>query len=161
MTQKLGKEFPEMDFAPKEVTGRIVRLASVLQGRFEVILKTYDINLQIFSVLAAIRASGSPFEISPKEILATAFLTSGGLSNILKRLERKALITRLSDPHDRRGVLVKLTPKGIELIEDALISQVRAENELISTLSLDEQASLKILLNKLLKDVDPVFVEGN
>jgi len=155
MTQKLNKEFPELDFTAKEITGRVVRLASVFQTRFERVLKIYDLSLQVFSVLAAIRVSGSPYAISPKQILATAFLTTGGLSNILKRLESRNLVTRIPDPSDRRGVLVQLTAKGKEVIEEALLEQIEEEKKITTILSQEEQATLQQLLSKVLIDIDP------
>ena len=155
MTQKLRREFPELDFAAKEVTGRVVRLAYVFQARFEKVLKIYDLSLQVFSILAAIRVSGSPYAISPTQILATSFLTTGGLSNILKRLEGKNLVTRIPDPSDRRGVLVQLTTKGKQVIEEALFEQIEEEKRITKILSQEEQDTLQKLLAKVLIDIDP------
>jgi DNA-binding MarR family transcriptional regulator len=41
-------------------------------------------------------------------------VTSGGLTSLVDRLEAKGLVTRLSDPNDRRRSLASLTAQGHE-----------------------------------------------
>ena len=47
-------------------------------------------------------------------------LSSGGTTKRLDRLEAAGLIERLPDPNDRRGTLIRLSPKGLELINEAV-----------------------------------------
>jgi DNA-binding MarR family transcriptional regulator len=38
--------------------------------------------------------------------------TTGAMTKLVDRLQRSGLVERRPDPHDRRGVLVQLTPEG-------------------------------------------------
>jgi DNA-binding MarR family transcriptional regulator len=46
------------------------------------------------------------------------------MTSLLDTLERKALIVRLSDPDDRRRVLIEITPAAQELL-DKLLPEVQ------------------------------------
>ena len=53
--------------------------------------------------------------MSPKALLDSLILTSGSLSNLLRRLEKAGLIRRMADETDGRGVIVELTEKDATL----------------------------------------------
>ena len=63
-------------------------------------------------MLATLRVEGAPYRMSPKALLDTLILTSGGLSNLLRRLEKAGHIRRMADETDGRGVIVELTEQG-------------------------------------------------
>ena len=62
-------------------------------------------------VLAALRRSGPRHELNPKHLLETVMLSSGGMTKRLDQLEHAGLVKRSPDPGDRRGTLVRLTPR--------------------------------------------------
>jgi DNA-binding MarR family transcriptional regulator len=66
------------------------------------------------------------------------------------RLQRAGLIERLPNPRDGRGVLVRLTPIGKELAEDALATLLDTQAASLGTLQPAEQADLAQLLRTLL-----------
>ena len=80
--------------------------------------------------------------------------TSGGLSNLLRRLAERKLISRSADRRDRRGVVVALTEKGRELADETMPVQADVENYLIRMLSADEKALARALLSKLISGRD-------
>ncbi|MEM8832926.1 MAG: MarR family transcriptional regulator [Pseudomonadota bacterium] len=49
--------------------------------------------------------------ILPKDIAEKLDLTSGSVTALLDRLEKKGLIQRKSHPEDRRAILIEATPK--------------------------------------------------
>jgi DNA-binding MarR family transcriptional regulator len=69
----------------------------------------------------------------------------------LNRLQRAGLIERLPNPRDGRGVLVRLTPIGKDLAEDALAMLLATQEASLGTLQPAEQAALGDLLRTLLK----------
>jgi DNA-binding MarR family transcriptional regulator len=77
-------------------------------------------------------------------------LTSGAMTNRIDRLEAAGLVARRPDPQDRRGTLVRLTPKGKALIDGATTRHVVNEERLVDALSAREQQQLNELLRKLL-----------
>ena len=65
-------------------------------------------------------------------------ITSGGMTAALDKLERKGLVTRVPNPNDRRGTLVRLTDEGRRLIDEAMELHTACEHELVSVLSADD-----------------------
>jgi DNA-binding MarR family transcriptional regulator len=86
----------------------------------------------------------------PTELYREMMLTSGAMTNRIDRLEEAGLVTRRPDPDDRRGTLVRLTPKGKALIDAATTKHVVNEERLLSALTVREQQQLTELLRKLL-----------
>jgi DNA-binding MarR family transcriptional regulator len=76
-------------------------------------------------------------------------LTSSGTTKRLDHLERAGLIERTPDPADRRGVLIALTPKGREVIDEVTEAHLANERRLLGALSNAEQRKLAELLRKL------------
>ena len=104
-----------------------------------------------FDVLATLRRSGAPYALTPTALYEAAMLSSGGMTNRIDRLEAAGLIERQKHPTDRRGVLVALTQRGLELIEKLVLLHVENERRMLAALSADEQRQLDELLAKLLQ----------
>ena len=69
------------------------------------------------------------------------------MTSRIDRMQAAGLVRRRPDPNDRRGVLVELTPKGIDTIDEAIDAHLRLYQELIP-LSAREQRSFIDLLRK-------------
>jgi DNA-binding MarR family transcriptional regulator len=92
-------------------------------------------------VLATLRVEGAPYRMSPKALLDSLILTSGGLSNLLRKLEKAGHIRRMADETDGRGVIVELTEAGRRLVEPAMRDHAETERRLVAMLSQSEQAA--------------------
>jgi DNA-binding MarR family transcriptional regulator len=149
------RERPDLDPSAKEVTGRVVRLASLFQQAYSEAFEPLGLNDGDYGVLTPLRRVGDPFELTPTELARHRMMTSGGMTAALDRLERKGFIERIPNPADRRGSLVRLTAAGRDVIDAAMERHVLTEQQLLSGLTGDEQAQLTSLLRKLLLSVDP------
>ncbi|QQD76382.1 MarR family transcriptional regulator [Curtobacterium sp. YC1] len=145
-----AKERPDLDVSPMAVIGRISRAEAILDRRIAAVLADHDLLPGEFDLLAALRRAGSPHRLTVGEVLASTMVTSGAITNRLNRLVAKGLVSRETDPADRRSVIVTLTPQGLATVNDALVSHVENERHLIAPLSEDEQAQMVILLRKFL-----------
>jgi DNA-binding MarR family transcriptional regulator len=65
-------------------------------------------------------------------------------------LAQRDLISRTTDPADRRRNLIRLTPSGRRLVRRATTQSRRIHRELLSALSRDEQESVRQLLDRAL-----------
>jgi DNA-binding MarR family transcriptional regulator len=148
------RERPDLDPSAKEVTGRIVRLASLFQHAYSDTFGPLDLNDGDYGVLAPLRRVGAPHELTPTELAKHRMMTSGGMTAALDRLERKGLVARVPNPTDRRGSLVRLTDSGLETIDEAMKQHVLTEQRLVAGLDEGERAQLTVLLRKLLRAVD-------
>ncbi|MFI1568012.1 MarR family winged helix-turn-helix transcriptional regulator [Streptomyces sp. NPDC020490] len=142
---------PDLDTTAMEVFGRIYRISRAMGDRVEKAYAPYGISRGEFDVLATLRRSGEPYTLSPRRLSETLMLTTGGMTGRLDKLERAGLLRRSPDPHDRRGLQVTLTDKGLRLIDEAVGAGLAIQREALSTLLDAEQAGqLAGLLRKLL-----------
>lgn len=147
-------ERPDLDPSAKAVTGRVVRLAGLLQHHFGDDYATEGIDDGCFAVLAALRRVGAPYELSPKQLNKELLISSGGVTHLVDRLERRSLVTRRPATDDRRSVLVGLTPDGVACADRAMTAHARTEQLLVSGLGPRERRQLAGLLRKLLLSLD-------
>ncbi len=89
-------------------------------------------------------------EISVKQLGKRLYLDSGTLTPLLKSLEAKGYVTRTRSEADERVVLVRLTPQGKALREQAV--SVPEGMRACVRLSPEEAAVLYKLLYKLLAE---------
>jgi DNA-binding MarR family transcriptional regulator len=105
-------------------------------------------------VLFALRRSGSPYALTPTELLKALWVTSGGVSKRIDKLVARGLVVREPDLRDGRGVVVRLTASGLQ-VADAMYNDFNAvEGELLAGLSADERQTLSTLLHKLLLSLE-------
>jgi DNA-binding MarR family transcriptional regulator len=64
--------------------------------------------------------------LSMRAISQEQVLTTGGVTRLVDRMEAAGLVRRVTDPDDRRGRLVRLTPQGEETAVRA--SRLHVEN---------------------------------
>jgi DNA-binding MarR family transcriptional regulator len=149
------RERPDLDHSPIGVIGRVSRLARELAARLEPVYREHGLEPGWHDVLATLRRSGPPYRLRPSEFSGALMLTSSGTTKRLDRLEQAGLIERDPDPHDRRGVLITLTPAGIELIDELTAAHMANEARLLGALSDAERDRLADLLRKLQLGLPP------
>ena len=147
-------ERPELDTSPIEVVARVGRVGRKLDAGMDAAVAEYGLRRDTFDVLAALRRSGPPYELSPSDLYDRLMRTSGAVTNRLQRLELEGLVSRHPDPEDGRGLLVRLTPRGRRLIDRAAEPHLDNERRLLAALSATEQRTLAGLLKKLLLSLE-------
>jgi DNA-binding MarR family transcriptional regulator len=150
IVQEWRRERPDLDPSAKEIAGRVIRLAGLFQQAYSETFSPLGLNDGDYGVLAPLRRSGEPFELTPTELAKHRMMTSGGMTAALDRLERRGLVVRVPNPNDRRGSLVRLTSSGREVIDVAMEQHVVTEQRLVAGLSALERSELATLLRKLL-----------
>jgi DNA-binding MarR family transcriptional regulator len=145
-----NRERPDLDTRAMGLVGRIQRAAGALRPRLDDTHGLSGLAGESFDVLASLRRSGRPYQLSPTQLYREMMLTSGAMTNRIDRLEDAGLVSRRPDPQDRRGTLVRLTAKGKALIDAATTEHVANEERLLAALSAREQLQLGELLRKLL-----------
>jgi DNA-binding MarR family transcriptional regulator len=73
--------------------------------------------------------AGKPYRLRPSELTRSAFLTSGGTSNVLQRLQKAGYVEREANTGDARSRFVQLTPEGLRVTALALDASARAHRE--------------------------------
>lgn len=144
------RERPDLDVSPMGVIGRMGRVAKHFEHAIQETFSQFGLNLGEFDVLATLRRSGAPYQLSPTALFNTLMVSSGTMTHRVDQLEKAGLVQRIPDPSDRRGTLIKLTEEGFNLIEKAVEAHVANEHRILSVLKQSERELLIVLLRKLL-----------
>lgn len=147
-------ERPDIDASPMHVIGRISRLAADLDPLLAPVFTSRGLGDGEFDVLATLRRSGEPFELSPGDLGASMMVTSGAVTKRVDRLERSGLVTRRVSEVDARARLIRLTAEGRRIVDEAVVDHVANEERLLSGLSASERKALAGLLRKLGESIE-------
>jgi DNA-binding MarR family transcriptional regulator len=143
------RERPDLDPSPMAVLGRLVRTARAVEARQQVTFSRHGLDGGSFDVLATLRRSGPPYELSPLELTEAAMVTSSATAQRLNKLVDRGLVSRNKDQRDGRGRRVSLTPEGMKVIEEALPEHLGTQQALLQGLDSAEQALLIGLLQRI------------
>ena len=148
------QESPQLDVSALAVTGRVMRIARLLEKHRETVLAEYGLNVWSFDVLATLRRQGSPYQLKPTDLYGLLMLSSGAMTNRIDRLEEDGVVVRLRDPDDRRSVSVQLTPKGIELMDTVMPVLFEKEKQFLEQFTKTETQTFTKLLRRFLLSFD-------
>ncbi|WP_460999471.1 MarR family winged helix-turn-helix transcriptional regulator [Streptomonospora sediminis] len=113
-------ELPEIAGLPLELFKRAARLTALLDHQTGAQLDRMNLTRAEFDILATLRRAPAPHRLLPSELSQRLLLSSGGTSNVLRRLIDSALVERHANASDRRSSWVQLTDRGIEVAEQAV-----------------------------------------
>lgn len=148
------RERPDLKLEPMAVIGRIARLSQHFSRGMGKTFAKHGLSAASFDVLATLRRSGAPYQLSPGDLMATTMVTSGTMTNRVDQLVKDGLVERVKNPDDGRGFLISLTDKGFALVDGMLGDHVETQKGLTAALSDEELATLSELLQTYLSRID-------
>lgn len=145
---------PGLDAATEAITQRVAIIHKSFERSLAETTEQFGVAVGEYKVLTILRGSPPDYERSPTELAKWTNLSTGAMTNRLDNLEEQGLVERLPDPDDRRGLRVKLTPKGSDLWQQ--MAEVQAEKELraASVLDASEREQLNDLLRRLVRSFE-------
>jgi DNA-binding MarR family transcriptional regulator len=143
------RERPDLDLSGMALIGRISRLERAVRPLLDAVFAEHGLESWEFDVLATLRRSGKPYQLTAGQLLQSMMVTSGAVTNRIDRLEARGLIERRKDPSDGRLVLVALTPAGLERVDAAVAAHAANEARLVSGLPPAQRKALERLLRRL------------
>lgn len=135
------------------VLGRLKRLGRLVDAEQRRTFSAHGLDPASFDVLATLRRSEPPHRLTPAELMRSAMVTSGAITQRLDRLEERGLVTRTPSESDGRGVQVALTDAGRTLIDTALPDHVDTQNRLLAALGTADRDALSGTLRLLLESL--------
>lgn len=149
---------PDLDTAPLEVVMRIERAAQLLRNRLDQVVAAHGglSKKRDLDTLTTLRRAGPGRSLAASTLAAAGQLTSGGMTNRLDRLEAEGLVERGSDPEDRRGVQVRLTPAGEALVDEVFAASLEAQRGMLGAVAGPDQRRMAEALGRLLVDLGDV-----
>ncbi|MEV6228743.1 MarR family transcriptional regulator [Saccharopolyspora shandongensis] len=143
---------PDLDVSPIDVIGRVRRLGALTNQLDESAFADAGLSRMEFEVLSALRRAGGG--LRPSQLTRETLSSGAATTKRLARLETEGLITRTSSRRDRREIDVRLTERGLELIDRLFPAQLERERDLLAPLAPDEREKLGELLAKVLESLD-------
>src|SRR5262245_25508245 len=140
---------PDLDSSPIGVVGRISRASRLIDQRLAANFASFGIENWMYDVLATLRRQGPPFELTAGTLVRQSMVTTGAITNRIDRLEERGFVERAGSP-DRRKVIVRLTPAGLDLVERVAVAHMATEGEILGALSSRQRDELAKLLRTTL-----------
>ena len=144
-----ARERPDLDASPILVIGRLHRVALALTTELVRVYNGFGLGEGDFDVLATLRRTGDPYELTPTALMKQTMVTSGAVTKRIDRLEGAGLVERRVATADRRSRIVALTDAGRELMDRAVPEHLANEARLLSVLDASELRTLADLLGRL------------
>ncbi|WEK54023.1 MAG: MarR family transcriptional regulator [Candidatus Cohnella colombiensis] len=109
-------------------------------------IRNHGLNRTEFGVLELLYHKGSqPLQ----QIGGKVLMSSGNITYVVDKLEKKCLVQRQTSSADRRLIYAEITEQGKQFIEQVFPKHARLIEEIVQVLSIDEQETLSDLLKKL------------
>src|SRR5918994_3935921 len=110
---------PDLDNSPIGVVGRVSRLSRLIDRRLGENFARFGIENWMYDVLATLRRSGEPYELTAGELVRQTMVTTGAITNRIDRLVERGFVER-ARTDDRRKVIVRLTKSGLDLVDEVV-----------------------------------------
>lgn len=114
LQHEIGKRDP-FTTPEHEAALNIARSASVLEADFTRLFKRHDLSHATYNTLRILRGH-HPAGVRTQTIGEQLIAHVPDVTRLVDRLVRDGLARRASDPHDRRVVLVHITPAGLRVL---------------------------------------------
>ncbi len=149
-----ARQRPELDVSGLAIAARIVRLQRFLDRRTEAVVTGHGLSIGETNVLAALRRAGPPHTLTPTQLYRGLLLSSAAMTHRLDRLEALGYLHRSRAEHDRRQVLVALSPSGLAVVDEVMDDYTAHLNRLLSVLEARERVELEGGLRALLQHLE-------
>jgi DNA-binding MarR family transcriptional regulator len=122
----------------------------IIREKGREILKDYGITPPQFVALQWLKEEG---DMTIGDLSTKMYLAFSTTTDLIDRMEKNNLVSRLRNPQDRRVVKVHLLEEGSRIIHEAVSRRQKYLSNLFVTFEIDEVKDLQRLLSKLYKEM--------
>jgi len=132
----------------QQATLGLLRTADALKRSLAQVIEPHGITPQQYNVLRILRGAG-PDGLPTLTIGERMIEQTPGVTRLVDRLERKALVARTPCAKDRRRVFCRITAKGLDLLKELDEPVNRWDTQTVSVLPPSELDSFINLLDRV------------
>jgi DNA-binding MarR family transcriptional regulator len=110
---KQSKPFPSL---AEEAFVALIRTADQLQWQGTELMKQFDVSPTQYNALRILRGAG-PSGLPCSEIGERMVTRDSDITRLLDRLEKRGLTERCRESKDRRVIMARITPAGLDLLK--------------------------------------------
>jgi MarR family 2-MHQ and catechol resistance regulon transcriptional repressor len=125
----------------------LARAHNAVSARASADVARHDLTVAEFGVLEALYHKG-PMLLS--EVQRRILVSSGGITYLVDRLEKRGLVERRECPGDRRARLAALTPEGERLVRQIFPEHAAVIRDALAPLGREEKRQVIRLLRVLI-----------
>ena len=130
------QEFPGASWISARVIRELEEVGGVAEALVASVARRHGLSHAALNALAIIEGHGTPLPTGT--VGAQMHITTGSMTSVLDTLERNGYIERLTDPDDRRRVLVDVTPAAQAVLDGLLPEVVQATTAALAGFSARE-----------------------
>lgn len=120
----------------------ILRTGSFLSKKGDRFFLKYELTMSQFNLLMVLKYGGSA-RLTQSEIAERLLVNRANITGLIDRLQKAGLVERAGDRKDRRHYFIRLTPKGMKIL-DKVETSYDKEVDLIME-SVSEEEALRII----------------
>lgn len=138
-THIMTKHPPGAEFdAARDSPGYLLWLMSnKWQARQRLALRQFELTHVQFVLLACLVYTPTDESLTQKQLADRAETDPMMTSQVLRKLEAKGVVQRMSDARDKRAFRLKATTKGVRLIDRAMVAVEAVDREFFGVLKAD------------------------
>ncbi|NID14430.1 MarR family transcriptional regulator [Luteibacter yeojuensis] len=152
---RVAQRTPEMPVSEVLLVRMLMMTAGALLRSFESKLKPYGLNDSDFRTLMMLYSSEDG-TASPGELCSLAEQKPTNMTRIANALAKRDLISRAHATHDRRQVVLRITPAGRRFVTKMLPPLFPPLIESFACFNANERKTFERLLKKLALHIDPL-----
>lgn len=134
---------PALNTSPMEIVAQIKHISSLLEVAVEPVYAEAVLTAAEVELLVPLRyADEAVTAIRLAELLG---MSRAGVSKTLANLERRGMISRTTNPTDRRSALIALSDAGMSAVDDVFPRELEAHARLLTGLGKDRNKVLAAL----------------
>ena len=126
ITLQWQRERSDLDLSDFLLAIYFMRLGMLVERAYgRMCERRYGISGADMRVLLALRRGGPPYARRPTDLFRALVVTSGAMTKKVDRLTEHGLVERMPDPGHAGGFLIRLTRKGLQVVEEVVASLAR------------------------------------
>jgi len=121
----------------------VKQLELSVRARLDELMRPVGLTALQYTALTVLERHG---DISSAQLARNSFVTAQTMADMVLILEDRGLIERHRDPHDKRRLLMALTPEGRAILEERRPHVAAIEKQMTGALSTSDTALLRRFL---------------
>ncbi|UXR64554.1 MarR family transcriptional regulator [Bdellovibrio bacteriovorus] len=135
-----------------------MKVASEIENSLDSLLAKYNLSSGRFMLLFMLR--NSPAGLRPSELANQVGVTQATISGLINSLEKAELVVREGHQSDGRSFVIKLAPKGEQLIQEIFPQWYPRVVNFWNVISEQEKGSMNGLLAKMIQNKSALTPRG-
>lgn len=137
----------------EQIAGRTVieflKTKDMLEEVHDRFFEQYDLSNTKFNILVILYKGHKEEPMYMSQIGERMLLSNANITGLTDRLEKQAFVRRVRSSEDRRKIVIEITKKGVQCVEQVIDDYIVWSERLMAPLEISEKKKFVEILNKL------------